>query len=158
MNLPALLARHLREVHFGGNWTASNLRDNLNDLNWEQATRKLHDFNTIAALVYHMNYYVGAVSCVLMGNPLRASDQFSFDVPAIQSQEDWNNMLEKTWSDAGRLATLVEELPVSMLEQTFADERYGSYHRNILGVIEHIHYHLGQIVLIRKLVLPAGSN
>jgi hypothetical protein len=29
-------------------------------------------------------------------------------------------------------------------------EKYGNYYRNIHGIIEHIHYHLGQIVLIEK--------
>jgi len=31
--------------------------------------------------------------------------------------------------------------------------KYGNYFRNIVGVIEHIHYHLGQIVLIKKILV-----
>jgi hypothetical protein len=30
------------------------------------------------------------------------------------------------------------------------EEKYGSVLRNIMGVIEHTHYHLGQIVLLKK--------
>ena len=31
-------------------------------------------------------------------------------------------------------------------------EKYGNYFRNLTGIIEHLHYHLGQIVLIKKLI------
>jgi hypothetical protein len=30
--------------------------------------------------------------------------------------------------------------------------KYGNYYRNLHGIIEHTHYHLGQIVLIKKLL------
>jgi hypothetical protein len=56
MNLPAQIAKHFREVHFGRNWTSSNLKDHLADVNWQQATTKVYSFNTIAILVYYMNY------------------------------------------------------------------------------------------------------
>ena len=88
MNLPAQLAKHLRDVHLGGNWTSSNLKDNLKDVSWQQATTQVHSFNTIATLVYHVNYYISAVLKVLQGGPLEASDKYSFDLPPIQAQSD----------------------------------------------------------------------
>ena len=33
----------------------------------------------------------------------------------------------------------------------FFHEKYGNYYRNLHGVIEHAHYHLGQIALIKKM-------
>lgn len=152
MNLSAQLAKHFREVHFGGNWTASNLKDNLADITWQEATQKIPSFNSIAALVFHINYYVSAVLKVLEGKTLDASDKFSFDVPPVYSKEDWQRLLEKTFSEAEKFATLLEKLPESKLWETFADEKYGNYHRNMLGVIEHTHYHLGQVVIIKKMI------
>jgi hypothetical protein len=153
MNLTAQIAKQIRGVHFGGNWTDSNLKENLAGVSWHQATTKLHSFNTIADLVYHMNYYVNAVLKVLQGGPLDASDKFSFSHPVIQSQEDWEKLLDKTWKDAEIFASLTERLPENKLWEVFSDEKYGNYYRNIQGVIEHIHYHLGQIVLIKKIQL-----
>ena len=158
MNITAQIAKHVREVHFGGNWTSSNLRDSLAGLTWQEATRKIYSFNTIAALVFHMNYYVSAILKVLEGEPLNAHDKYSFDLPPIVSQEDWEKLLDKTWTDAEHFASLVEQLPESKLGETFSDEKYGNYYRNIHGVIEHTHYHLGQIVLIKKILLQAGEN
>lgn len=38
------------------------------------------------------------------------------------------------------------------LDSTFAGENYGIYQRNIEGIIEHSYYHLGQIVLTKKII------
>ncbi|MDB5205357.1 MAG: hypothetical protein JWR72_432 [Flavisolibacter sp.] len=152
MTLTEQIAKHFREVYFGGNWTSVNLKETLANVTWQQATAQLHSFNTIAALVYHSNYYVSAVLKVLQGEPLNAKDIYSFNHPPIQSAEDWQDLLNKTWTDAEAFAALVEQLPESKLGETFTDEKYGNYYRNIHGIIEHTHYHLGQIVLIKKLL------
>lgn len=158
MNLTGQIAKLLRAVYFGGNWTSVNLKETLADVTWQQATAKVYTFNTIAALVYHMNYYVGAILKVLQGEPLNAHDKYSFDLPAIVSQEDWEKLLDKTWTDAENFACLIEQLPESKLGETFSNEKYGNYYRNIHGVIEHTHYHLGQIVLIKKILLQEDKN
>ncbi|KEQ28344.1 hypothetical protein N180_01550 [Pedobacter antarcticus 4BY] len=152
MHLTEELAKHLRYVHFGGNWTTSNLKDNLKNVTWQQATTKLQSFNTIAALVFHINYYINAVEKVLAGETLQASDKYSFDVPPINSERDWNLLLEKAWTDAENFALHIEKLPDSILSENFTAEKYGSYYRNIQGIIEHSHYHLGQIVILKKLL------
>ncbi|XZF13446.1 DinB family protein [Chitinophagaceae bacterium MMS25-I14] len=155
MSLTAQIAKHLRDVHFGGNWTTSCLKEHLSDVTWEQANAEVYSFNTIATLVYHTNYYVDAVLKVLQGAPLNASDKYSFDHPPVQSQEDWENMLNKVWTDARTFAELIEQLPDSILDEDFTDKKYGSYYRNLQGIIEHTHYHLGQIILIKKILQEA---
>ncbi len=153
MELTGQIAKHLREVHFGGNWTVSNLTEKLADVTWQQATTTVGTFHTIAALVYHMNYFVGATLKVLQGGPLDAKDKFSFDLPAITSQQDWERLLEKTWSDAENLALAIEQMPESQLWEDFADEKYGNYYRCLHGPIEHCHYHLGQIAMIKSMLV-----
>jgi len=125
---------------------------------WQQATTRVYSFNTIVALIYHMNYYVGAVLKILQGESLNASDKYSFDHPPILSLEDWEKLLNKTWTDAENFASLIERMPESKLWESFADNKYGNYYRNIHGIIEHIHYHLGQIVLIKKLLVQTDKN
>ncbi len=153
MNSSTQIAKHFREVFFGGNWTTVNLKDSLVNVNWQQATTKVESFNTIAILTYHIGYYVSAVSKVLEGEPLIAKDEYSFDHPPIKSQEDWEGLVNKILADAEKMADLIEQLPESKIWENFTDEKYGIYYRNLLGIIEHTHYHLGQISLIKKLVL-----
>lgn len=146
------MAKHFRDVHFGGNWTVSCLREQVSGLTWQQATANIPGFNTIAALVYHTNYFVVSILGVLRGGPLEGHDKFSFDLPPIRSQEDWEDLLNNVWADAESAATLIEQLPDSRLSEDFVDEKYGSWYRNIAGIIEHTHYHLGQIVMVKKMV------
>ena len=146
------MAKHLKDVHFGGNWTVSNLKETLADVTWQQATTQVYSFNTIAMLIYHINYFISAVTEVLQGKPLNAKDAYSFSHPPVHSQEDWENLLSKTWTDAENFAALIAQLPESQLWESFTDPKYGNYYRNLQGIIEHTHYHLGQIVLIKKIV------
>ena len=157
MNLTTQIAKHLREVYFGGNWTFSNLKDHLENLTWQQATTQVYSFNTIADLVYHSNYYIVAALKVLQGGPLDSKDKYSFDLPPINSQHDWQKLLNKVWADVETFAKLIEQLPERKLLENFTDKKYGNYYRNLHGIIEHTHYHLGQIVLIKKLVLQADK-
>jgi hypothetical protein len=158
MHLPAQIAKHLRELHFGGNWTSVNLQEVLKDISWQQATTVLPSFNTVASLVFHINYYVSEVTKVLQGQPLTASDTFSFACPSISSAKDWDDLKSKVFTDAEIFATLIEQLPEEKLAANFSGEKYGSYYRNLQGIIEHTHYHLGQIVLLKKLLLQPGIN
>ena len=150
MPITTQIAKQFRSVYFGGNWTFVNFKETLSDVDWKQATTPIHSFNTIAALVFHTNYYVSEVLKVFKGQPLQAHDKFSFNLPPIQSQEEWEGLLNKTWKDAEEFALQIEQLPESRLSDIFSDEKYGTYYRNIHGIIEHNHYHLGQIVLIKK--------
>ncbi|MFT6417325.1 MAG: putative damage-inducible protein DinB [Dokdonia sp.] len=152
MQTPALIAKHFREVYFGGNWTASNVKDQLTGITWQQATTQVYDLNTIATLVYHIHYYITGILQVMDGGPLDIKDKYSFDHPPIESQEDWDRLMTKNNSEAQRFATLIEQLPSERLLDIFVDTKYGNYYRNLHGIIEHTHYHLGQIVLIKKIL------
>lgn len=152
------IAKHLREVHFGKNWTFVNLKDTLEGITWEQANVKIYELNSIVALVFHINYYVKAILKVLQEGTLDASDKYSFDHQEISSQKDWEKLLETVWKDAEFFADLVEKFPENELNTIFSEEKYGNFYRNFHGLIEHTHYHLGQIVVIKKIILAQDKK
>ena len=156
MNLSAQMAKHFREVFFGGNWTSVNLKETLDDVSWQQAVTKIGGLNSIAVLVYHINYYVSTVLKVFEGGKLEASDKYSFDLSPLTNDEEWKALQDKAFAEAEKFANLVEQIPNEKFAQVFVDEKYGTYYRNIHGIIEHTHYHLGQISLIKKMLL-AGA-
>lgn len=158
MNIPKQIAKHFRDIYFGGNWTVSNLKENVSDVTWQQATTKVQDFNTIATLVFHIHYFVKVASEVIEGKPLNGNDKLSFDHPPINSQNDWLLFLDSVWSEGDQFASLIENLPDTILLENFTDGKYGNYYRNLTGIIEHAHYHLGQIVLIKKMVISLDEN
>lgn len=153
MQLNAQIAKHLHDVFFGGNWTAANLRDTLTGVQWEQATARVEGFNTILQLTYHIHYFVHVVIPVLQGGKLDAHDKYSFDHPVIASQTDWEQFLARVWADAETLVALIKALPDERMGAVFEQEKYGTYYRNLQGTIEHTHYHLGQIALLKKIVM-----
>ena len=158
LNLSHQLATQLRHLYFGGNWTSVNFKDTLADLTWQQAITRVHSLNTIATLVFHTGYYINAVTAVLKGEPLNAKDAYSFDHPPIKAAEDWETLLNKTWKDLEEFMTLIDQFPVDKLGEDFTDGKYGSYYRNIQGIIEHSHYHLGQIAIIKKILAESNQK
>ena len=154
MSTTSQLAKRFREVMLDGLWIANtNFKDQLSDVTWEQATTKIANVNTIAMLTFHIDYYIAGILNVFEGGDLEIKDQFSFDLPPIGSQEQWEVLLNKLLNDSEKFATLLEQLPDSKMTEVFVDEKYGTYLRNIDGMIEHAYYHLGQIALIKKMIL-----
>jgi hypothetical protein len=152
MKFTQLIARQLRDVHFGGNWTAVNLREKLADVGWQEATARIDSLHSIATLVFHTNYFVKATIDVLRGKPLNAKDKFSFDCPPILSEQDWKRLLKETWADAEQLASLIEQMEDRQLAESFAGEVHGTNFRCLQGLVEHCHYHLGQIAVIKSIL------
>lgn len=146
------IGKHLYEVYFGGNWTVTNFQDTLADVTLEEATTKIGDFNTIATLVFHTNYFVKTLARILNNEGLSGNDKYSFDHPVFESETAWRAFVDETLSDAKQLSEAIKKLPDEQLMESFADEKYGIYNRNLWGVIEHCHYHLGQIVMLKKMV------
>ncbi|MGE5520658.1 MAG: DUF1572 domain-containing protein [Candidatus Dadabacteria bacterium] len=152
MNIAQEIARHIKEVHFGGNWTDVNLKDTLEGVQWQQAIKQVDSLNTIATLVYHMNYYLNAVKNRVEGKPVNYKHEDSFNHPAINSEEDWKALVSKTFADAEAFADVVKNLPESKFAEFYIEEKNGNYFKNLMGIAEHNHYHLGQIVLLKKIL------
>ena len=150
--LNQFLAKGLRDVFLGGNWTTVNIKETIEDIDWQQANKKIDDLHSIAELLFHINYFIVAVLNVLRNEGLNAHDKFSFDQPAMQFEQDWKELIKVTLNNATSCAEEIENLDNTILEATFVDVKYGSYLRNISGIIEHTHYHLGQISLIKKIL------
>lgn len=146
------LAKHFRGVHFGGNWTASNVKDQLADVTLADAKTKVHNLNTILALTFHIGYYVTGVLEVFNNRPLLIKDKFSYDYPNITNETDWKQFINTLLIHAETLAQHIELLTEDQLREDFTNPKYGNYFGNINGIIEHTHYHLGQIALIKKIL------
>lgn len=145
------ISQHLHQVFFGGNWTWVNVKETLANVSFETANKRIGTCNTIGLLTFHIHYYVKAILAVLQQQPFNFHDKYSFDMPAITNEEDWQQMQANCFTNVQTLCKLIEDLPDETLPTIFVEEKYGSYHRNFLGLIEHTHYHLGQISLLKKI-------
>jgi len=145
------LANRLQEVLLDGTWIANtNYKEQLLKTSWQKATKKNGALNTIAALTFHVNYYIAGVLNVLEGGSLDIKDSYSYDMACIRSQTDWEFLINTFLVNAENLISCIAKMPEVKLEEVFEHEKYGTYQRNIDGMIEHCYYHLGQITLLNK--------
>lgn len=153
MTLGNQLANRLREVIVNGAWIANtNLKDQLKDIDWKIANKEIHSLNSISNLARHIHYYIAGVKQALTKGTIEIKDAYSFDFSPIRSQKEWKTFQNKFWEDTEKLALFIEKMPEAELKKSFIDKKYGNYLRNIDGLIEHSYYHLGQIVLIKKML------
>ncbi len=148
------LAIRLKKVLLNGKWIANtNFKEQITSISWGQAIEKVENLNTIALLTFHVNYYLKGILNVFEGGNLEIKDKYSFDMPEIKSETNWINLVNEFVTNAEKFINHVEKMDDNILNQKFVKEEYGSYLRNIEGQIEHCYYHLGQVSLIKKLIV-----
>jgi uncharacterized damage-inducible protein DinB len=163
MKITELIAQHITEVSEGGNWTDVNIKDTLADVGYKEATTVTRaSYNTIAALVHHLSFYNDVVMQRLSGSDPVVSESNGFDMAAIRNEDDWIKLKDCNIQSAQRLASAVREFPEEKIFELTATGN-STHYKTLHGIAEHAHYHLGQIVLLKKLIRqikhqPAGSN
>lgn len=152
------IANRLREVFLHGKWIANtNFKEQITNISFEIATAKYANLNSIYLLTYHIHYYLQGVQHYFDTGLLNISDKYSFDAPIISSEVEWNKMVNSFIMSAEKLANTVERMEDTKFDLVFSQEQYGSNYRNLEAIIEHSYYHLGQMVLIKKLVLANNT-
>ena len=111
-----VIANRLREVLLNGQWIANtNFKEQILSLNWKQATQKVGELNTIAAITFHINYYLKGLLHVFNGGELNISDKYSFDLPEIHSEMDWKIQVDDFLTNSEKFVEQVEQLPDNLL-------------------------------------------
>ena len=147
------LAKRFSDVILNNSWVANNsYKNQLTDLPLEVVLLKYQSLHSIAALAQHVHYYISGILNVFNGGNLDIKDIYSFDFPPINTIEQWHTFLAVFWTDAASFTQKLEEMDENTLNSIFVKKEYGTYYFNINTLIEHSYYHLGQIVLIKKLI------
>ena len=147
-----LIAEHILEVYEGNNWTGVSIVDTLNNVSWQQAQQKTNaSSNTIAALLHHIYYWNGIMMQRINGVNPAIPDTNGFDVSELRNENDWNDLKEKAYQSFIALATAVKNFPEEKLNEISPTGK-STYYKNFQGIVEHAHYHLGQMVIIKKLL------
>lgn len=152
MNVPAHIAQHLLAVHFGGNWTEVDLAAVLGDVTVAEATQRTDASpNTIAALVHHLTCWNRIMISRIHGVEPPAPPHNGYDVPPLPTGADWQRIQDDLGASARELAGAMDAFDAVKLEAPLVPGGSGAF-RNMMGQVEHVHYHLGQIMLLKKLL------
>lgn len=153
MDKSQALAKRFREVMINGKWISNtNFKEQTETLSLKQATTPIGSLNTVALLCFHINYYIAGVLQVFKGGKLEIRDKYSFEMASLNSETDWVKLRQELFDNSEAFALHVEAMREEQLASAFVDEKYGTYERNIEGMIEHAYYHLGQVVIINKMI------
>lgn len=158
MHITSLIAAHIKEVYEGNNWTDVCIADTLKDVSWQQAQQKTAaSVNTIAALVNHLCYWNGILLQRSAGENPFVPESNGYDVKEFKNEDEWNELKEKTHQSFIQLADAVKNFQEDKLEETYAAGK-SPYYKNFQGIVEHAHYHLGQMVILKKLIIATHSS
>lgn len=158
MKLTDYIAQHIIEVSEGGNWTEVDIKNTLQDVTYEEATViTLASPNSIAALLHHVSFYNEVVLQRLKGISPVINDANGFDGKPIESESDWLNLKEEALRSAKNLAEAVKQFPEEKLQELSPNSE-NTYYKTLHGVTEHAYYHLGQMMILKKLIRQKACN
>ncbi|BAV09844.1 DinB superfamily protein [Filimonas lacunae] len=152
MSLLKNIAQHVLDVHLGDNWTDVNIKDTLKGVTYKEAISiTIASPNSIAMLLHHLTFYNEVVLQRLLDiyEPIPQSN--GFDMPRITTEEGWQQLQHKNRQSAHALAEGILQFPEERLFELTANGQT-TFYKNLHGVVEHAHYHLGQIVILKHLV------
>jgi hypothetical protein len=152
MKLSEAISQHLLEVHEGNNWTEVDLTHTLQDVTLAEATTlTTASPNTIASLLHHLTFWNRVMTRRAQGIDTEIEESNGFAMPVLQSEADWDAVRADNIRSAHELAAAIRQLEnLSFTEPILPN--YSSVYKNLQGSVEHIHYHLGQLVVLKNLV------
>jgi uncharacterized damage-inducible protein DinB len=152
MNLTENIARHILEIHLGTTWTDVDLSSTLVGVTAQEAmVRTPASVNTIAALLHHITYWNRIILYRIQGIAVEVPDTNGFDVPQLHTEEDWEKLKTDNMQSAHELAAAVESFDEDRLFEPILPGNSSAFD-NFEGTVAHIHYHLGQITLLKQLI------
>jgi len=152
MNITEAIAQHVLDAHEGNNWTEVDLAHTLRDVTLAEATTQTAASpNTIAGLVRHLAYWNRVMVRRAQGHATEVGPANGFDGPTLRSEAEWAALCADALASGRELAAAVRDFPESRLPEPIMS-KYSSAYKNLQGAVEHLHYHLGQVVMLKNLV------
>lgn len=142
-----LIAQHLLKVHEGNNWTDVDLTDTLTDISFQEAFALTPASpNTIAGLLQHISFWNRVMVERLKGVKVDIPQENGFKIPGGKNDEIWQHIMKDNLHSAHELADAIRSFDERKLYAPILPD-YSSVYKHLQGSVEHVHYHLGQIVI-----------
>jgi hypothetical protein len=87
----------------------------------------------------------------LGGAAVNVPDTNGFDIQPMLRASEWQDLKEDNIKSAYELAEAVKVVKTDELLSDILPEHSSTF-KNIIGISEHTHYHLGQIVILKNLL------
>ena len=152
MKITSLIAQHITDVYEGGNWTEVSVADVLKEVTLQEAVMLTEASpNTLASLLHHLTFWNRLMIKRMGGIVVFVDEKNGYDLPALQTEDDWKKLQTDSYLSAHQLAAAIAGFDESKLFEPLVPNGSSGY-KNFEGTVEHIHYHVGQMVILKKLI------
>jgi hypothetical protein len=156
MNESERLADQLTKALKGGAWHGPSWREALEGVRREEAVhRPIPEAHTIAEVLLHATTWHDVVRRRLEGESPQVTDAEDWPNMAFQDEGAWAAAVARLFETGGALVETVRRFPPAKLHE----KRPGvdaTWYELIIGQLQHVLYHAGQIGLLKKARTDAG--
>jgi uncharacterized damage-inducible protein DinB len=141
-----------QSIYNGDPWLDVTLVNTLKDVTAEQAFRKINpNLNTIWEIVNHLIEWRKNILQRVQGKEIITPEYNYFISISDSSEEAWKETLAKLEKTQDQWNTFLTYFDDGDFEKIYINNNH-TYYEHIHGIIQHDVYHLGQIVILKKLV------
>lgn len=140
------------DLYQGSPWIDVTIMDTLKSITAEQASRKITPKrNSIWEIVNHMIAWRENVLLRVQGNEIITPNNNYFVEIKDTSDAEWQETLQRLANSQEQWIRFLENFDAAQLENIYPSNHM-TYYEHIQGILQHDSYHLGQIVLLSKLI------
>jgi len=151
------LAADLEALQSGDSWLGYNAHEILEGISYKMAQCKAYESgNTIWQIINHISFWRETVARRLMEHKGIEEEHDGLDAPAIVNHEQWEITKQQFDKAFELLKKAILDFDGAALFREAGNR--GSYYFNITGCIQHDAYHLGQVVILKKLAIQNQLN
>jgi len=137
--------------HFNGEpWLDVNIVETLKNISAEQAAKKIDNLNSIWQIVNQMILWREVLWKKLNGNTVFVSENNFFEEIENTSENEWKLLLKRLEHSQKIILNFLSEQIQFDYDNVFQNGH--TYYEHLQAILQHDAYHLGQIVLLKKLI------
>jgi len=152
MNIAQHASQHYYEAFYGDNWSEIDYKEVLDGLSFTEAVSITPaSANSIAAIIYHVTFYSKTILQRLQGNNPKINEANGFDMPEIKIESGWQTLKQLFFEAANDLTAAIKNIPEEKWDKPIF-EYHDTFYKTVAGATEHAYYHLGQILILKKVL------
>lgn len=141
----------LKETAESDNWTGINVKQALENITRDIAVKRIHDKHlNIAELLAHLSCWNKVMINRLDGIKYEPAPDEDFPTHSKLTEKSWEKIKQDFFKSIHQLIEKIESKKDNLIDEPMFKGSSSGY-RNLYGQVAHLHYHLGQIVLLKKI-------
>ena len=156
MNESKRLADQLNKAINGEAWHGPSWHDALDGVGLEAAVhRPIPEAHSIAEVVLHAGTWHDVVRRRLEGETPEVTDAQDWPSGTFKSDKEWSEAVARLFDTGKALTETVDRFPAEKLHEKRPGVD-GTWYELIIGELQHVLYHAGQVSLLRKAKVHAA--